>query len=71
LADVQNTVLAAWLCFSPVRAVPILFTGATVGRTIGVDDQAAAGVLMWVPGSIAFLLPLFWIGVAYFVRFAA
>ena len=27
------------------------------------DDQAAAGVLMWVPGSVAFLLPLFGIGV--------
>ena len=27
------------------------------------DDQSAAGVLMWVPGSLAFLLPLFGIGV--------
>src|SRR5262249_34363100 len=27
------------------------------------DDQAAAGVIMWVPGTLAFLLPLFVIGV--------
>ena len=26
-------------------------------------DQAAAGVIMWVPGSVAFLVPLFAIGV--------
>jgi hypothetical protein len=27
----------------------------------GLDDQAAAGAIMWVPGSIAFLLPAAWI----------
>src|SRR5262249_17028687 len=27
------------------------------------EDQAAAGLLMWVPGSLVFLLPLFGIGV--------
>jgi ferredoxin len=27
------------------------------------DDQRVAGVLMWVPGSVAFLLPMFWIGI--------
>src|SRR5262249_22885659 len=37
-----------------------------VPRLAGVsalDDQSAAGVLMWVPGSIIFLVPLFAIGV--------
>src|SRR5262249_2702303 len=27
------------------------------------SDQAATGVLMWVPGSIAFLVPFFWVSV--------
>jgi cytochrome c oxidase assembly factor CtaG/polyferredoxin len=65
LADVQNTVLAAGLTFSP----DVLYSHyARVPRLAGVtplDDQAAAGVLMWVPGSIAFLLPLVLIGVTY------
>jgi len=26
------------------------------------DDQAIAGAIMWVPGSLAFLIPLGWIG---------
>jgi cytochrome c oxidase assembly factor CtaG len=25
------------------------------------EDQAIAGVIMWVPGSLAFLLPVLWI----------
>jgi len=62
LADVQNTVLAAWLTFSGHVLYPHY---ARVPRLAGIsalDDQAAAGVLMWVPGSIVFLLPLVWIG---------
>jgi len=61
LADLQNTVLSAWLVFSerPVYAayemVPRLW------QISAVDDQAAAGAIMWVPGSIAFLLPVVWI----------
>jgi cytochrome c oxidase assembly factor CtaG len=57
LADLQNTVLAAGLMFTDrvlyqtYDMVPRLF-GLSV-----LDDQAAAGALMWVPGSIAFLLP--------------
>src|SRR5207302_9453135 len=33
-----------------------LFPYTTLFRS---EDQSAAGVLMWVPGSVAFLLPLF------------
>ncbi|HYV36812.1 MAG TPA: hypothetical protein VE988_13980, partial [Gemmataceae bacterium] len=33
-----------------------------LGNVSALDDQAAAGVLMWVPGSVAFLVPLFGIG---------
>ena len=61
LADLQNTVLSALLTFSD----RILYAHyAEVPRLDGLsalDDQAAAGVFMWVPGSLAFLVPLFWI----------
>ena len=59
----QNTVLAAWLCFSPAVLYPYYSHVPRLDGMSALDDQAAAGVLMWVPGSIAFLLPLFWIGV--------
>jgi cytochrome c oxidase assembly factor CtaG len=62
LADLQNTVLSALLTFSD-RVVYRYY--AEIPRLNGIsalDDQATAGVLMWVPGSIAFLVPLFWIG---------
>lgn len=64
LADVQNTILAAWLTFSSTVIYPHY---ARVPRLDGLSplaDQAAAGLLMWVPGSIALLGPLFWIGVS-------
>ncbi len=63
LADVQNTVLSAFLTFSD----RVLYTPyAQVPRLWGIsamDDQSAAGVLMWVPGSLVYLLPLFAIGI--------
>ncbi len=63
LADVQNTVLAAWLTFSPRVLYPHYEQVPRLDGISALDDQHAAGVLMWVPGSVAFLLPLFWIGV--------
>jgi cytochrome c oxidase assembly factor CtaG len=63
LADLSNTVLSAVLTFSDRVLYPYY---AEVPRLAGLsvlDDQSAAGVLMWVPGSLAFLLPLFAIGV--------
>jgi cytochrome c oxidase assembly factor CtaG len=63
LADLSNTALAALLTFSDRLLYPYY---AEVPRLAGfspLDDQAAAGVLMWVPGSAAFLLPLLGIGV--------
>jgi cytochrome c oxidase assembly factor CtaG len=63
LADLSNTALAALLTFSDRLQYPYY---AEVPRLAGLsplDDQGAAGVIMWVPGSAAFLLPLFAIGV--------
>jgi cytochrome c oxidase assembly factor CtaG len=63
LADVQNTILSALLTFSdrvlyaPYAEVP------RIGGLSALDDQSAAGVLMWVPGSLVYLLPLFAIGI--------
>jgi cytochrome c oxidase assembly factor CtaG/polyferredoxin len=63
LADLSNTALAALLTFSDRVLYPYY---AEVPRLAGLsplEDQSAAGVVMWVPGSVAFLLPLFAIGV--------
>ena len=62
LADVSNTVLSALLTFSN-RPIYTYYTEVPrLGGLSPLDDQAAAGVIMWVPGSVAFLLPLFAIG---------
>jgi cytochrome c oxidase assembly factor CtaG len=63
LADVQNTVLAALLTFSGQVLYPYYLSVPRLGTISALGDQSAAGVLMWVPGSIAFLLPLFAIGI--------
>ena len=57
-ADIQNTALSAFLIFSERVLYP---TYAAVPRLWGItalDDQAAAGAIMWVPGSVIFLLPV-------------
>jgi cytochrome c oxidase assembly factor CtaG len=63
LADVQNTVLSAVLTFSDRVIYPYYAEVPRVAGVSALDDQAAAGVLMWVPGSVAFLVPLFMIGI--------
>jgi cytochrome c oxidase assembly factor CtaG len=51
-ADVQNTALAALLVFSDRVLYPSYARAASA-----LNDQAAAGVLMWVPMSLAYLIP--------------
>jgi cytochrome c oxidase assembly factor CtaG len=63
VADVSNTILSALLTFSDHVLYPYYAEVPRLGRLSALEDQSAAGVLMWVPGSIAFLLPLFWISV--------
>ncbi len=59
VADVSNTALAALLTFSERVLYPYYLTVPRVGGFSPLEDQSAAGVLMWVPGSVVFLLPLF------------
>jgi cytochrome c oxidase assembly factor CtaG len=63
LADLSNTALAALLTFSDRLLYPYYGEAPHLAGLSPLDDQAAAGVLMWVPGSAAFLLPLAGIGV--------
>ncbi len=63
LADVQNTILAALLTFSDQVLYPYYSSMPRLGGLSALDDQSIAGVIMWVPGSVAFLVPLAIIGV--------
>lgn len=63
LADLSNTLLSAMLTFSGRVLYPYYTEVPRLGGISVLDDQAAAGVLMWVPGSLVFLVPLFFIGV--------
>jgi cytochrome c oxidase assembly factor CtaG len=56
-ADLLNTAISAILCFSSHVIYPHYETVARLPGRSALDDQALAGVIMWVPGSIAFLLP--------------
>jgi cytochrome c oxidase assembly factor CtaG len=61
LADLQNTVLSAWLVFAERLIYPSYAMVLPVWSSSALNDQAAAGAIMWVPGSIAYLVPLAWI----------
>jgi len=63
LADVSNTILSALLTFSQRVLYPYYAEVPRLAGLSAVEDQSAAGVLMWVPGSVAFLLPLFAISI--------
>ena len=57
LADVQNTVLSAILTFSDRLIYPFYASAPRLGGITPLDDQITAGVIMWVPGSLFFLIP--------------
>lgn len=65
-ADLVNTALSAALSFSGRVLYPSYESVPRVAGLSALDDQALAGVLMWVPGSIAFLLPAVLLTVALF-----
>ena len=56
LADLQNTALAGFLSFYDRIAYPTYANAPRFGIE-PLSDQATAGAIMWVPGSIAFIVP--------------
>jgi cytochrome c oxidase assembly factor CtaG len=61
LAEFQNTTLAAILTFSDRVIYPAYEHVPRPWGLTALEDQSIAGAIMWVPGSIAFLLPLLWL----------
>jgi cytochrome c oxidase assembly factor CtaG len=57
LAEAQNTLLSAILTFSD----RVIYSAYASAGPSALDDQALAGVIMWVPGSAAFALALLWL----------
>jgi polyferredoxin len=57
LADLQNTALAAFLIFCERVIYPTYAAAPRLLNLSPLEDQAAAGAVMWVPGSMAFLIP--------------
>ena len=55
--DLANTALAAVLTFSERVLYPSYAVAPRLFGLSALQDQALAGVLMWVPGSLAFLVP--------------
>jgi cytochrome c oxidase assembly factor CtaG/polyferredoxin len=58
LADLVNTGLSAVLSFSDHVLYPSYESAPRLWGISALSDQAAAGAIMWVPGSIAFLAPV-------------
>jgi len=56
-ADLLNTALCAILTFSEHVLYPTYAAAPRLFGTTALSDQAAAGVIMWVPGSLVFLVP--------------
>ena len=57
LADLQNTALAAFLTFCDRVLYPTYLRAPRLWGSNPLDDQVIAGAIMWVPGSIIFLVP--------------
>jgi len=57
IADLQNTALAALLVFSDRVLYPSYAQVPRLGALSVLEEQALAGLLMWIPMSIAYLVP--------------
>ncbi len=57
LADGQNTILSALLTFSDRIIYPYYETVPRMAGITPLSDQITAGLIMWVPGSLFFLIP--------------
>jgi cytochrome c oxidase assembly factor CtaG len=58
LADFQNTALAAFLIFCERVIYPSYAAAPRLLSLSPMEDQAAAGAVMWIPGSVAYLIPV-------------
>jgi len=56
-ADLLNTTLSAILTFSDHVLYPHYLEAPRLFGTTALADQSCAGVIMWVPGSLVFLIP--------------
>ena len=65
LMDVQNTILAGILTFSD-RLIYPAYASVAAGRLSALEDQATAGVIMWLPGSLVFLVAAMWLALEAF-----
>jgi cytochrome c oxidase assembly factor CtaG/ferredoxin len=65
IADLQNTALAGFLTFSESVLYSTYANAPRISGLSALDDQAGAGAVMWVPGSMAFLLPAGIIAMGY------
>lgn len=63
IADLQNTVLSAVLVFSDRALYPSYAAGPSLFGFPPQEDQAAAGAIMWVVGSLVFIVPAILIAV--------
>jgi cytochrome c oxidase assembly factor CtaG len=61
LAEFHNTMLAAIFSFSDRVIYPAYEGVPRLWGLSALEDQSIAGAIMWLPGSIAFLLPLLWL----------
>jgi cytochrome c oxidase assembly factor CtaG len=57
LADGQNTILSALFIFSGRLLYPYYATVTPIAGFTPMNDQIVAGAIMWVPGSIFYLVP--------------
>jgi putative membrane protein len=57
LADGQNTIIAALFMFSDRLIYPLYATEPRIAGFTPLGDQIVAGAIMWVPGSIFYLVP--------------
>src|SRR5258705_12396869 len=58
LADFQNTALSGFLVFCERVVYPTYAIVPRISNLTPLADQAAAGAIMWVAGSIFFLVPV-------------
>src|SRR5882672_9471804 len=64
-ADLLNTALSAILTFSDHVLYPTYLTAPRFFGTTALADQNCAGVIMWVPGSLVFLIPAALVAMKY------